>query len=311
MFSRIKTWSAGLVALTLIVPLLAGCDIGGTGGGGGGTATKPNIIVSSKDFTEEILVGEMYAQLLEQAGYPVTRKLNLGATDIAQAALVKGDIHLYPEYTGTGLTVVLKKEPMSDAQQVFDIVSKEYEAQFKLTWLDPAPMNDTQALATTKAIADQYGLKTLSDLATKADQLRLVCIAEFLGREADGLPALQRTYGGFQFKDTITVDNALKYKTLLDGQADIAQAFSTDGAIGGNDLVVLEDDKHLFPVYQIAPVIRDDILTANPDIKGVLNALAPKLTNDAVAKINWEVDGKKREPKDVATEFLKNTGLVK
>ena len=207
MFSRFKSWSAGLVALALIVPLLAGCDIG-TGTGGSGTATKPNIIVSSKDFTEEILVGEMYAQLLEQAGYPVTRKLNLGATDIAQAALVKGDIHLYPEYTGTGLTVVLKKEPMSDAQQVYDIVSKEYEAQFKLTWLDPAPMNDTQALATTKAIADQYGLKTLSDLSTKADQLRLVCIAEFLGREADGLPALQRTYGGFQFKDTITVDNA-------------------------------------------------------------------------------------------------------
>lgn len=305
MLHRMRSWGAGLVALTLIVPLLAGCDTGT-----GGAATKPNIIVSSKDFTEEILVGEMYAQLLEQGGYPVTRKLNLGSTAVAQPALVKGDIHVYPEYTGTGLTVVLKKDPMSDAKQVFDIVSKEYESQFKLTWLDPAPMNDTQALATTKAIADQYGLKTLSDLSGKADQLRLVALAEFLGRE-DGLPALQKTYGGFKFKETITVDNALKYQTLLDGKADIAEAFSTDGAVGGNNLVVLEDDKNLFPVYQIAPVIRDDILTANPDIKGILNALAPKLTNDAVARINWEVDGKKREPKDVATEFLKANGLVK
>ena len=206
---------------------------------------------------------------------------------------------------------MLKQDPLSDAQKVFNIVSTEYEKQFKLTWLDPAPMNDTQALATTKAIADQYGLKTLSDLAAKADQLTLVCLAEFEGREQDGLPALQKTYGGFKFKNVVVVDNALKYKTLLDGKADIAQAFSTDGAIGGNDLVVLQDDKNLFPVYQIAPVIRDDVLTANPDIKGVLNVLAPKLTNDAVAKINWEVDGKKREPKDVATEFLKNNGLLK
>ncbi len=306
MFNRMRSWGAGLVALTLIVPLLAGCDTGTSG-----TSTKPNIIVSSKDFTEEILVGEMYAQLLEQGGYPVTRKLNLGSTAVAQPALVKGDIQVYPEYTGTGLTVVLKKDAMSDAKQVFDIVSKEYESQFKLTWLDPAPMNDTQALATTKAIADKYGLKTLSDLSGKADQLRLVALAEFLGREQDGLPALQKTYGGFKFKETITVDNALKYQTLLDGKADIAEAFSTDGAVGGNNLVVLVDDKNLFPVYQIAPVIRDDVLTANPDIKGILNALAPKLTNDAVAKINWEVDGKKREPKDVATEFLKANGLVK
>ena len=108
---------------------------------------------------------------------------------------------------------------------------------------------------------------------------------------------MQKTYGGFEFKNVDVVDIALKYKALLDGKADVAEAFSTDGAIAGNNLVVLQDDKNLFPVYQIAPVVRDDVLTANPDIKDVLNVLAPKLTNDAVAAINWEVDGKKREPK--------------
>jgi osmoprotectant transport system substrate-binding protein len=319
----------GLALLGLISPLLAAC-------GGENTATaipptampstpvtsasdvtptamsntgKPTIVVASKDFTEEVLVGEMYAELLEKAGYTVKRQLNLGSTKIVQPALVKGDVQLYPEYTGTGLIVVLGKPTMGDPKAVYDTVKSEYETQFQLTWLDPAPMNDTQAIATTKALADKYGLKTLSDLSTKAPELRFTCAAEFLGRD-DGLPGLQKAYGGFQFKDVKTVDIALKYKALLAGDADVTEAFSTDGAIAGNDLVVLQDDKHFFPAYQIAPVIRDDVLKANPDIAGVLNVLAPKLTDSAVAAINWEVDGKKREPADVAKEFLQQNGLL-
>src|SRR5579859_283935 len=172
MFTRVKPWMAGLLGL-----VLAGCGTdtstattapsgptattapaGGTGATAttapaGGTGTKPTITIASKAFAEEKLVAEMYADLLEQAGYTVNRKLGLGETNVIQPALVKCDVQIYPEYTGTGLTVVLKMDPMSDAQQVFDTVSKAYETQFKLTWLDPAPMNDTQALATTKAIA--------------------------------------------------------------------------------------------------------------------------------------------------------------
>ncbi|MGI8588991.1 MAG: glycine betaine ABC transporter substrate-binding protein [Chloroflexia bacterium] len=277
---------------------------------GAATGTKPTITVASKDFAEERLIGEMYAQLLEQAGYKVNRKLGLGEVTVIQPALVNGDVQMYPEYTGTGLTVVLKKDPMSDAQQVFTTVSQAYESQYKLTWLDPAPMNDTQALATTKAISDQYGIKTLSDVATKAPQLRLTCAPAFIDRP-DGIPGLQKAYGGFQFKDVKSVDISLRYKALLAGQTDITEAFSTDGTIAGNNLVVMEDDKHFFPPYQVAPVVRDDLLAAAPDIKSILNPLAPKLTNSSVSAMNWEVEGKKREVADVAKEFLKNNGLLK
>ncbi len=274
----------------------------------GGAGSK--VIVSSKDFTEELLVGEMYALLLEKAGIPVERKLNLGGVAVAQAALVKGDISLYPEYTGTGLQAVLKKDVMSDANAVYDTVKKEYESQFKLTWLDQSPMNDTQALATTKAVADQYGLKTLSDVSAKAPQLRLATIPEFQDRP-DGIKGLKRVYGGFDFKSMDIFDIGLKYKALLDGKADIAVAFSTDGAIAGNNLLILQDDKGLWPPYHIAPVVRDDVLAAHPQIADILNGLAPKLTDSVISALNWEVDGKKRDYQDVAKEFLTQQGMLK
>ena len=276
----------------------------------GGSAAGKKVVVSSKNFTEEEIIGEMYALMLEQAGIPVERKLNLGTVDIVQAALLKGDISLYPEYTGTGLTVVLKQPVMNDDQAVYDKVKQMYKDQFKLTWLDQSPMNDTQALATTHAVADKYSLKTLSDLSTKAGELRLASIPEFQDRP-DGLPGLKKVYGGFDFKSVDIFDIGLKYKALLDGNADVAVAFSTDGAIAGDNLVVLEDDKKLWPPYHVAPVVRDDVLAAYPQIAGVLNGLSPKITNDMIAALNWEVDGKKRDYADVAKEWLTNQGLLK
>lgn len=305
MFRGVKSLPRGLLTLVLILPFLAACDVGG-----GGTTQKPTVIVASKAFTEETLVGEMYSQLLEAGGYPVTRKLNLGETSVLQEALVKGDIHLYPEYTGTGLTVVLKLPASSDAAQVFATVSKEYQEKFKLTWLDPAPMNNTQGLAVTKETSDQMGLKTLTDLSTKAPDLRLACAPAFVERE-DGLPGLKQAYGGFEFKEVKQVDFALFYPSLLNKEVEVTEAFGTDGEIEGHSLVLLEDDKHLFPVYQIAPLIRTDLVDANPDIKTILNPLAPKLTDATMRRLNWEVAGKKREPVDVAKEFLKAEGLVK
>ena len=335
MLTRVKPYVAGLLGCVLLLPALAACggtDATATTAPAPTTAaaapttaaaapttaaaapttggTKPTIIVASKDFAEERIIGEMYAQLLEQAGYKVDRKLGLGETSVIQPALVKGDVQIYPEYTGTGLVNILKLDPMNDPQKVYDAVAKGYESQFHLTWLDPAPMNDTQALATTKATADKYGLKTLSDVAAKADQLSLTCAAAFVDRP-DGIPGLQKAYGGFKFKDVKQVDLSLRYKALLAGQTDITEAFSTDGTIAGNNLVVMQDDKNFFPPYQVSPVIRDDVLAANPDIKTILNPLAPKLTNDAVSAFNWEVEGKKREVADVAKEFLQKQGLLK
>ncbi len=270
------------------------------------------IKVGSKDFTEEFIVAEMYAQLLEHAGFTVDRKLNLGGTPVAQAAIVKGDIDLYPEYTSTGLLTVLKQPSIQDPKQIFDTVKSGYEKQFQLTWLDAAPFNDTQALAMTQASSDKYGIKTYSDLATKAPQLVLGCPAEFLERE-DGLKGLQKAYGGFQFKDTKQLGTgSLRYEALLNGQIDVVVAFGTDGQINGNHLVLLKDDKTFYPIYQVAPVIRMDTLQKYPQIADVLNKLAPTLTDQVMSGLNWEVDGPdKKEPADVAKAFLQQNGLLK
>ncbi|HEY1014129.1 MAG TPA: glycine betaine ABC transporter substrate-binding protein [Herpetosiphonaceae bacterium] len=278
----------------------------GTGTGGAGKTVK----IGSKDFTEQFILGEMYALVLENAGYTVERKLNLGGTPIAQAALESGDIDLYPEYTGTGLLTVLKLPTQTDQKAVFDAVKKGYKDQFNLVWLDPAPMNNTQALAMTKEGAEKYGIKTISDLAAKAGELRMIGPPEFQERE-DGLPGIQKAYGDFKLKEYVPVDPGLKYKGLVDGQADVSVAFGTDGEIANFGLVVLQDDKGLFPPYQVAPVVRQQALDANPEVANLLNALAPKLTDAVMQKLNYEVSGNKREAIDVAREFLKQEGLIK
>jgi len=281
-----------------------------------GTASAPavtgTIVVGSKDFTEEFIVAEMYAQLLEKAGFSVTRKLNLGGTPVAQAAIVKGDIDLYPEYTSTGLLTVLKQNPIQDPQQIYQAVKTGYEQQFKLTWLTPSPFNDTQALAMTQAGSEKYGIKTYSDLATKAPQLILGGPAEFLERE-DGLKALQKAYGGFQFKDTKQLGTgSLRYQALLDGQIDVVVAFGTDGQIKGDNLALLQDDKTFYPIYNVAPVIRMDTLQKYPAVADILNKLAPYLTDSVMSGLNWEVDGPdKKEPAAVAQAFLQQNGLLK
>jgi osmoprotectant transport system substrate-binding protein len=279
---------------------------------GSAPAAEGTIKIGSKDFTEEFIVAEIYAQLLEQAGFTVERKLNLGGTPIAQEALVNGDIDLYPEYTSTGLLTVLKAQPLQDPQQIFDTVKNGYEQQFQLTGLDRSPFNDTQALAMTQEKADQYGIKTFSDLAAKAPELILGGPAEFLARE-DGLPGLQKAYGGFEFKEAKQLGTgSLRYQALLDGQIDVVVAFGTDGQIDGYHLALLEDDKGLYPVYNVAPVVRMDTLKNHPQIADALNQVAPLLTTEVMSGLNWKVDGPdKQEPADVARQFLQESGLLK
>ena len=269
------------------------------------------IRVGSKNFTEELILGELYAQLLEAASMRVERRLDLGGTDIAMAALGRGEIDLYPEYTGTALLVVLKAAPHGDAAQTFAFVRDAYARRFGLVWLDPAPMNDTQALATTHANAARFGIHTLSDVAVKAPLLRLGAVPEFVKRP-DGLPGLQRAYGGFRFKQIRLVDFGLKYQALLHGDVDIVVAFGTDGAIVADDLVVMRDDRHLFPDYQVAPVVRKPALDMHPAIAPALNRVAPLLTDAVMRGLNNEVDGTaKREPADVAREFIRAHGLAR
>jgi osmoprotectant transport system substrate-binding protein len=283
--------------------------------------------IGSKNFTEELILGEMYAQLLQNAGLTVEKHLNLGGTEVAQAALVAGEIDLYPEYTGTGLTVVLgipietvtsatpasgtpsAAEGASVTQTVYNTVADEYKKQFDLVWLDPSAFNDTQALAVKRAFAEEKGIKTISDLAKIAGDLIIVAPSDFVERP-DGLKGLEDFYG-MKFKDVVSVEPGLRYQALQDDQAQVVLAFSTDGQVAGFDLVLLDDDKELWPPYNVSPVVRNDTLTANPGIADALNPLAPVLTNEAMSALNWQVDGPdKKEPEEVAQAFLKEQGLI-
>lgn len=266
--------------------------------------------IGSKDFTEEFIVGNMYALLLEANGIPVERKLNLGGTPVLQQALVSNQVDIYPEYTGTGLLTVLKLPSNTSREQVYNTVRDQYKKQFNLAWLTPAPMNNTQALAMKEDVAAAKGIKTISDMVAQADQLTMIGPPEFEQRE-DGLPGLSKAYGDFKLKAYIPVDPGLRYEGLMNGQADVVVAFGTDGQIAADNLVLLQDDKGLFPPYQIAPVARQQALDANPKIAELLNKLAPLLTDDTMQQLNFEVDGNKREPADVAKEFLQQNGLIK
>jgi osmoprotectant transport system substrate-binding protein len=286
----------------------SGADAGASAAGS--AAGGATIKVGSKNFTEAVLLGEMYAQLLEANGFTVERKLNLGATDIAQQALINGEIDLYPEYTSTGLLEVLKKPKETDPAKILSTLRTDYEQQFKLTWLEPAKFNDTNTFAMTKARAQELGITTYSDLFKQAGNLVLGGPPEFLGRE--DTKQLQETYGGFEFKDTKQLDPGLRYQALQDGQIDVVVAFSTDGQIGGFDLQALEDDKSFYPIYQAAPVVRQDTLQANPKIADALNVIGDKLDETTMAKLNWQVDGPdKKDPPDVVKQFLTEQGLVK
>ncbi|HMD01962.1 MAG TPA: glycine betaine ABC transporter substrate-binding protein, partial [Candidatus Baltobacteraceae bacterium] len=174
-----------------------------------------------------------------------------------------------------------------------------------LVWLNPAPANNTQALATTQATAAKYGIRTLSQLSIAAPQLRLGSIPEFTKRE-DGLPGLQRAYGGFKFKDVKLFDIGLKYTALLSGNVDVVVAFGTDGQIAAHDLVVFVDDKHFWPVYNVAPVVRKATLAKYPAIAPALDGVQPLLTDATMRRLNEQVDGEKREPADVARDFLRS-----
>ncbi|WP_035985733.1 glycine betaine ABC transporter substrate-binding protein [Leptolyngbya sp. KIOST-1] len=275
-------------------------------GGGGGDDV---ISVGSKDFTEQLIIGEMYALVLEENGFTVERKLNLGGTPVAQAAIESGEIDLYPEYTGTALLTVLKLPVSSDQQAVFDTVKQAYEEQFNLVWLEPSPMNNTQALAMTEERADALAIRTISDFAAQASNLTLIGPPEFEVRE-DGLPGLQAAYGNFSLGEYRAVDAGLRYRGLVDGQADVAVAFGTDGEINAFNLVVLEDDQGLFPPYQVAPIVSQAALEANPGIADALNQLSPLLNDEVMRQLNYEVSGNQREPADVAREFLLDAGLI-
>jgi glycine betaine/choline ABC-type transport system substrate-binding protein len=272
-------------------------------------ASKPTLTVGSKNFTEELIVGELEALLLQNAGYHVNLKLHLGGTVIAHAALLHGDIDTYVEYTGTGLTAILKLPVVTNPQRVYAIVAREYQKRFKLRWLKPWGFNDTYALVMRKDRAAKLGVKDISDLRRIASTLTLGATQEFIVRP-DGLPGLTKKYGGLTFKAVRGLDPGIMYQAVASGQVDVISGFSTDGRIPALTLAPLVDDKRFFPPYFAAPVVRDSTLARDPEIAVVLNKLAGKISDNTMARLNRQVDLDKKDPAAVARAFLKQQGLI-
>lgn len=271
---------------------------------------KATLKIGSKNFTESLILGEMYAQALENAGYPVERKLNLGGTMVAHEALKRGDIDMYPEYTGTGLLDVLKLPAQQDAQAVYDTVAAKYKENWKLHWLTPTKANDSQGLVVSKKVSDQYGLTKVSQLAELAPKLRMAAVPEFEERE-DGLKGLKKFYGGFEFSKLQVYDYGIKYRVIQNEEADVTVGFTTDGDLTNKELVLLEDDKKFWPPYFVAPVLRGEVNDKDPEVAKVLNTVSEKISsNEVMQNLNAEVDIKKREYAEVAKEFLQQQGIL-
>lgn len=272
-------------------------------------AGKIQVTVGSKEFTEELIVGQMASLLLENAGYKVVRKLGLAGTTVVHSALVRGDIDAYVEYTGTGLTTILKLPTQTNPKKVYDTVRTAYAKQFQLTWLKPWGFNDTYAMIMRKDRANKLHIKTLSDMASASGSLTLGATQEFISRP-DGLPGLSKKYN-LNFKDSRGMAAGLMYQALSSGQIDVASGFSTDGQISALHLVVIKDNKRFFPPYYAAPVVRQATLAKDPKIAGILNKLAGKISNKTMAKLNLEVEQGKKDPQVVARAFLKQMRLIK
>ena len=263
---------------------------------------KKMIRVGSKDFTENEIVAELYALALENAGYNVERIMDISSS-VIHTSIVNDEIDLYPEYTGTGLISILKMEPLTDEQEVFDTVKNAYTSQYDLVWLDYAPANDGQGLFISKKASDEYGITTISELQEHAEKLRFASQGEFDERE-DGLPGLEKVYGPFDWASSRVYDNGLKYQVVESDEADVSPAYTTEGRLSETDkFVLLEDDRHVWPPYNLAPVVRSEVLEANPEIEEILKTVNEALDTSTITALNAKVDVDKEEYEDVAEEY--------
>lgn len=270
---------------------------------------RDRIIVGCKNFTEQIVLGELIAQQIEdQTHLPVERRFYLGGTYIAHQGILAGRIDIYPEYTGTALTAVLKEPATSNPKAVYDRVKSEYERRFHLT-LGPAfGFNDTFAIEIRGDDARRLHLQTLSQSAQYTPQWRAGFGYEFMERP-DGYKGLVATYGLRFAAPPRIMDLGLLTRALKEHQVDLIAGNMTDGLIPALDLFVLADDKHYFPPYQAVPVIREKTLAEHPEIRQALNELQGKISDEEMRRLNYEVDGKKRDVKEVVREFLRSKGL--
>jgi len=317
----VRTAAAGVA----IVLLAGGCSIGG---GGTKTASPAGSLaqgaslkgatftVGGKEFTEQIVLCQMTIQALRSAGATVNEKCGLTGSNTVRTALTSGQIDLYWEYTGTAWISYLKHTtPIPDPTKQYDAVAQEDLAKNQVEWLKPAPLNSTYALAVKDSVAQQLGVKTLSDYAklSNSDPAKAsLCVAsEFVGRN-DGLPGLEKAYG---FKEpaanTATLAEGAIYTSVSKSNpCNFGEADTTDGRIKGLGLVVLTDDKHFFPVYNPAVTVRKSVADANPNLAKVLDPIAQALDTTTMQDLNAQVDIQGKQPADVAKTWLQSKGFI-
>jgi osmoprotectant transport system permease protein len=272
------------------------------------TAQSPPIVVGSKPFGEGYLLAELFAQILEAHGIAVTRRFGLGGTEIVFPALQRGDIDVYPEYTGTGLLVILKAPPRTDPADVFDLVSREFATRFDARWLAPLGFENTYAMSVRTDMAERLGLRTLSDLARVSGQLRAGFTADFIGLP-DGLPGLQRAYG-FAPREVNPLAPAVKYQALVSGDVDVIDAYSTDGFLARYPITILADDKRFFPPYDAAALLRGALARDRPDAVAALGQLSGRLDARRMRQLNERVEVRGEPVSAVAADALRALGLA-
>lgn len=282
--------------------------------GAGASAAKPTIIVASKNFTEQVILGSIMKILLEENGFRVDDKLDLGGTSICRKALETGQIDVYMEYTGTALVVFHKhKEVVTDPELAYKLVS-ETDKKKGLIWLNKAEFNNTYTLMMRREDAEAKGIKTISDLAKYVtehpEKISFATDAEFVARP-DGFPALEKHYG-FKFprNKIIKMDPGLVYQAIKEKKVNVSMGFATDGRIEGFGLVNLIDDKQFFPVYNPAPVVRREVLDKYPEVGELLNKIGPLLDTKTMTRMNYLVDIEHKDASAVARDWLVSVGLI-
>ncbi|MBV7276659.1 ABC transporter permease subunit [Clostridiaceae bacterium UIB06] len=269
---------------------------------------KKEIVIGSKNFNEQLVLGNILASLIENnTDYKVEKKLNLGGTSVVFNAIKSGDIDMYVEYTGTGLVDIMKQNVQGDQNKVYNMVSDYFKKNYGIDWLKPLGFNNTYALAVKQDLANRYNLNTISDLANVSKDLKLGSTMEFINR-ADGLIGLSKAYN-LQFKSEKGIDGGLRYSALEDNSTQVIDAFSTDGLLQKFKLKLLKDDKSFFPPYYAVPIVREDTLKKYPELKPLLNKLEGVMDDETMQKLNYKVDNGE-EAEKVANDFLKEKGLI-
>jgi osmoprotectant transport system permease protein len=291
-----RKWIFGLGTLVIAAGLVAFSLAGMSRSGA-------RVVVGSKDFTESRILSEIVTQTIENGTDIKVEQATELSGDLCHRELVEGQIDMYVEYTGTAFTAFLKHPPISDARAVYDQVKKDYESLFKLEWLQPLGFNNTFAILVRGEDARKLGLKTISDVAKYAKNWRAGFGQDFMSRK-DGYAGFVETYGLRFAEPPREMDLSLSYQALANGQVDLIAGNSTDGLIEKLGLVQLEDDRHYFPPYEAAPVIRRDTLERYSQIGDVINRLAGRITNEQMRRLNYAVDAEKRDVKAVVREFL-------